>query len=187
MSSDESQHGAPKSFAPVGRELRNRRKTLGLSLRDLAPLLGVSRSSLAAYETGTREAPVELVSRWAAVLGMAFRFDLRLEQQPALFPDNETDASGGSRVNYALPPASKVMEAVHRVGSAHLGLATKTDVATVLGMTPQRYSQLFRSTTYDSVLTAAVSLGCFVEVRPDKRVAVWAPDVAPMTVEPVRG
>lgn len=81
-----------------------------------------------------------------------------------------------------LPAATEIMAAVHEVAAAHHGVATKTAVATLLGVTRQRYYQLHNSASLDAVAQAAVDLGCFVEVRPDGRVAVWAPDVAPVVV-----
>lgn len=83
-----------------------------------------------------------------------------------------------------IPSGGEVMEAVHEVACRHHKVGTKTAVAELLGVTKQAYSRFFTSGSLDKVLDAAVTLGLFAQVSPDGRVSVWAPNVAPIVVNP---
>ncbi len=50
------------------RTIRGFRKKKGLTQRQLAKIVGVSHSSIAMYETGDREAPVDVLAKIAIVL-----------------------------------------------------------------------------------------------------------------------
>lgn len=82
-----------------------------------------------------------------------------------------------------LPAAAAVMAAIHEVALVHLGVSTKTAVAAHLGLSRQAYHRLQTAASLDAVAQAACDLGLFLEVRPDGRVSVHAPDVAPVVVE----
>lgn len=57
--------------------LRARREAAGLTLRDLAPRVGVAHQTLGHWERGDREPTWDDVVRWAAALGVEAKVELR--------------------------------------------------------------------------------------------------------------
>ncbi len=55
--------------------LKLAREARRITLRELAPLVGVSHATLGQYETGTIDPPLSRVMRWAEVLGVRWTFE----------------------------------------------------------------------------------------------------------------
>lgn len=75
----------------LGQRIRNRRKQLGLSQRDLAGQVETAATNLNHYEKGTRNTPLELVVKLATTLGVTTDFLLGAsEESQQFFVDAET-------------------------------------------------------------------------------------------------
>ena len=57
-------------MADVPTQLRLRRESLGLTVRDLAPKIGVGFSALSKWETGRVDVPWSRLQEWAGELGV---------------------------------------------------------------------------------------------------------------------
>lgn len=68
--------------AMLAKALRRVREGAGLSQSDIARATGLPTSSVSRYESGLREAPLDVVAAWASACGRDLRLDFPLAGTP---------------------------------------------------------------------------------------------------------
>lgn len=75
------QIGQRMSWETVRERVKDKRKKLGLSLREVAAGLDVSWSSVSHFETGRNNIPFDTLERLAGILGMQMVLDLATPEE----------------------------------------------------------------------------------------------------------
>ena len=91
--------GIMPSITEIGRQIANKRRTLGLSQGELAHKAGISRSTLDALENGrTGELGFSKIARLLSILGLELRLQRASTDRPTLddlMEENHDDKSLG--------------------------------------------------------------------------------------------
>ena len=69
--------------------IRTRRRILGLTMKQLANIVGVTEASISHYETGRREPDNDMLLRIANALGVTVDYLISNEESPDLVPAQE--------------------------------------------------------------------------------------------------
>lgn len=85
----------------IGQRLKDRRIALGLTLREAAPICGVSFQSLGAVERGTKNATMDLLDKIATGLGITL--DLVVSEEKPLPNDRDALIARFQRVAPLIP------------------------------------------------------------------------------------
>ena len=73
--------------------IRTRRRILGLTMKQLANIVGVTEAAISHYETGRREPDNDMLLRIANALGVTVDYLIGHEDSPALVPAQEKTPS----------------------------------------------------------------------------------------------
>ena len=71
--------------------MRERRRALGLTMKQLGAIVGVSEGAISHYETGRREPDPDMLKSLASALGVSVDYILGRDQDVAVKPSSDND------------------------------------------------------------------------------------------------